>query len=203
MEALNASRIINNETSCDDKEGQIEFTMEFSSRGEFEEWLKKEKNSIRWSKKYSYYGKASKVYNYMNRSFQKSVLLTKQQSRFGKVPVYEWTETYVCPFAYSKRDYTPAEGVKRRKIRDSIKVGCKAKLKVSKKFDSDSVLVSVTYHTNHTRDSLSTWSKQRLTPLVREWMEKVVASGNDWNACKALLRPDEETLDVLESGKLL
>lgn len=82
-------------------------------------------------------------------------------------------------------------------------MGCKAKLKVSKKFDSDSVLVSVTYHTNHTRDSLSTWSKQRLTPLVREWMEKVVASGNDWNACKALLRPDEETLDVLESGKLL
>ena len=42
-----------------------------------------------------------------------------------------------------------------------------------------------------------------MSPLVRAWMEKVVASRNDWATFKSLIRPDEETLRILESGTLL
>lgn len=84
-----------------------------------------------------------------------------------------------------------------------MKVGCKAMLKVSKKLGNECVIMKVSHHNNHTRESNYTWTKQRLSPLVRKWLENVVECGNDWNACKTLLRPDEATLDVLESGKLL
>ena len=42
-----------------------------------------------------------------------------------------------------------------------------------------------------------------MSPLVRAWMEKVVASRNDWATFKSLIRPEEETLGILESGTLL
>lgn len=76
-------------------------------------------------------------------------------------------------------------------------------LKASKKIKDESVIVTVTYHTNHTRESFYTWNNQRVSPLVRNWMEGFVESGSDWNVCRAMLRPDEETLDVLESGNIL
>lgn len=84
-----------------------------------------------------------------------------------------------------------------------MEIGCKANLKACKKNGSDFVLVTVTYHTKHTRNSNYTWTRQRLFPLIKEWQEKITTCGNDWNACKELLRPDEKSLDVPESTNYL
>lgn len=48
MESLGNTRTILNEDASNEKASQIEFTREFASRIEFEEWLKVEKNSINW-----------------------------------------------------------------------------------------------------------------------------------------------------------
>lgn len=40
-------------------------------------------------------------------------------------------------------------------------VSCKAKLKVSKKFNDESVIVKVSYHTNHTRELNCTRTKKK------------------------------------------
>lgn len=46
MDTLAETRNINNEESCEDKDGQIELTRDFSPREKFYEWLKDEKKTL-------------------------------------------------------------------------------------------------------------------------------------------------------------
>ncbi|RKF60248.1 hypothetical protein OnM2_052080 [Erysiphe neolycopersici] len=57
-------------------------------------------------------------------------------------------------------------------------------------------------HINHQPDSLESWQRRRLSPVLRNWLKDVVAAGINWEAFKVLAIPNQETLDTLNSGRL-
>lgn len=62
-------------------------------------------------------------------------------------------KTYYCLFSGYKCNYIPAKGIKCMKKSTSIKKNIEAMLKASKKISNEPVMISVSYHTNHTRAS--------------------------------------------------
>ena len=57
-------------------------------------------------------------------------------------------------------------------------------------------------HINHEPNSLDSWHRRRLSPVVRNWLMDVVARSDNWETFRNLSRPDAETLEILESGGL-
>ena len=57
-------------------------------------------------------------------------------------------------------------------------------------------------HINHEPRSLDSWRKRRLSPRLSNLLKEVVAGSISWESFKRFSRPDEETLRILESGKL-
>lgn len=114
----------------------------------------------------------------------------------------EWSRYFLCPFSSKNKSY-----VRRAKPRPnqkpSIKVGCKASIRATKRFDDPKIRVYYNgNHINHQPDSLESWQRRRLSPVLRNWLKDVVAAGINWEAFKVLAIPNQETLDTLNSGRL-
>ena len=80
-------------------------------------------------------------------------------------------------------------------------MGCKASLRTQKFRNDDKIVVHCkTSHINHDPESLDSLKRQRLPPVVRNWLKEVVKGGTNWEAFKNLIRPSEEMLNSLEIG---
>lgn len=122
------------------------------------------------------------------------------------IPVVNWSmiklakETIylLCDHAgkYKKKpvsDEMPARKV--RKTKDSIKVGCTAKL-TKILFFTGEVEVKYTWrHINHDPLEVSDMVSSRLPAAIKLWIKKQVKSNMDWKAIKACLCMTEQSLD--------
>ena len=94
-------------------------------------------------------------------------------------------------------------GKTRPNTKASIRVGCKAQFRVRKDCNDDKIIVRYHgKHINHEPNSLDSWHRRRLSPVVRNWLMDVVARSDNWETFRNLSRPDAETLEILESGGL-
>ena len=107
-----------------------------------------------------------------------------------------------CPFPNRKEPYITRSNPRPQK-KPSIKFGCKATMRATKKFDDPRIGANYSgNHHNHQPDSLNSWLKRRLAPEPRSWLKHDVSAGINWEAFKILARPSQETLATLESGCL-
>ncbi|KAG1042622.1 hypothetical protein G6F43_011853 [Rhizopus delemar] len=103
---------------------------------------------------------------------------------------------YVCDRYGKPRRRQQEEGAsKRQKTKESIKIGCIAKL-LKYIMTDESIRVSYQWqHIGHDPANIQEMIKARLPVEVREWIKKHVDRDLDWKQIKDLLRLDESRLD--------
>ena len=70
-----------------------------------------------------------------------------------------------------------------------------------KQFDNEKIVVTYqNEHINHQPNSVDSWKKQRLPPVVRTWLKELVKVGTNWEMFKNISRPSEDMLMAFESG---
>ncbi|POS85788.1 hypothetical protein EPUL_003388 [Erysiphe pulchra] len=180
MDRLDQMRLVQNRAPEDSARCQ---ELEFENYQEFTAWLEIEKNQVVWNK-------------HDTRGRREQPGVTRRATKI------EWTERYRCPFSGKKRASRQSQNP-HRKRKDSMKVGCTANIKAKKYIDSDRIKVTFdARHVNHEPNSVGSWQRQRLSPVVKTWLKKVVTTGINWETYKSVMKPDFETLAALESGAL-
>ena len=105
-----------------------------------------------------------------------------------------------CPFSGKPREYTSTKASS-RKSAPSQKVACKASIKVWKKFNEDKITVRFNKtHSGHDPLAMKTFRQMKMAPCTKNWLEKVLAKGTEWNAFQALTRENEAGLKSLEAA---
>lgn len=80
-----------------------------------------------------------------------------------------------------------------------MKVGCQASIKIRKEFDDKKIIVIYDKeHTGYRVNSADEWIKQRLPPILKTWLQEVVASGADWTAVKTLVLQKQRGEKIME-----
>ena len=83
-----------------------------------------------------------------------------------------------------------------------MKNDCKAIIYANEQFDDEKITVTYKNEHNHSINSVDSWKKQRLPPVVRNWLKELVAAGTNWEIFKSISRPSEGVLTALDFGKM-
>ncbi|CEP19022.1 hypothetical protein [Parasitella parasitica] len=170
-----------------DYENEIE-VFHFENETEFSEWYKH--NSL------SHATWIQQTRNYSKKVVPPGAILNPQDLKY--------TDFKRCDHHGKKPASPPAPVlqneencvVKRRKTK-SIKVGCKANLKI-KCFNDDSFEVTYNWrHSNHTPENIAKLSGSRLPEAAKQWIQEHVDKHNNWEGIKNFLRLDENQLNEI------
>ncbi|KAI0993902.1 hypothetical protein K3495_g14282 [Podosphaera aphanis] len=156
-------------------------------------WLNKQNEIIEWK------------YHNQNRSSTQSTspgTLPLSTKELGRRPTFEWTKVYLCPFNGKPKTFKGVENAG-KPTKASQRVGCKASLRVQKKFDSEKITVTIKgAHSGHILRSNDTRQKMRMTPEVCKWLAKSVATGVGWKGFKETYRPNQQQSEILLAKNL-
>ncbi|KAI7871786.1 hypothetical protein BDF14DRAFT_905180 [Spinellus fusiger] len=113
---------------------------------------------------------------------------------------------YICDHAgtYKRKTSSNEPPLKKlRKTKESIKVGCTAKLTKTVFFNGNIGVMYIWKHINHNPLELSDMVSSRLPTAIKLWIKKQVDSNMDWKAIKAGLCMTDEELDTIPAGLII
>ncbi|KAI7870060.1 hypothetical protein BDF14DRAFT_1741585 [Spinellus fusiger] len=113
---------------------------------------------------------------------------------------------YICDHAgtYKKKTSSNEPPLKKqRKTKESIKVGCTAKLTKTILYNSNVEVMYIWKHINHSPLELSDMVSSRLPTAIKWWIKKQVDSNMDWKAIKAGLCMTDEELDTFNLSNVI
>lgn len=90
IDILDETRIINNIESCDDEVGQIELTREFSTKEEFQQWLKEKKPHKAELEKPNEYENCTKSKKSLTLFYSNIIITYATTESFWVYAIYEW-----------------------------------------------------------------------------------------------------------------
>lgn len=103
-----------------------------------------------------------------------------------------WSKECECSFYDNPKPREDDDELQRVASKPSKRVGCTAYIRAIKKTCDERILVSLDIsRSGHRVNTLEVWSRSRLSPAVRDWLQKAVATVMDWKMFKTVVKPHE------------